>query len=184
MAKTVDHCIYVHIALSCLFCFTGREHSSKNIYLFSVPVFTMLSYILGVQLWWMQVDTVVISRWKWLKISVVLHTSLMPSLKRVPFPFITVTDSFCVELFRRLSEPLALFVFDSFIGPVGEPGETEEAWYGSSFIYDAFIEEGDIPLIRAIDPLCVLFQRTQRETKWNGRSLIWLWLLKLIKLTG
>ena len=70
MAKTVDHCIYVHIALSCLFCFTGREHSSKNIYLFSVPVFTMLSYILGVQLWWMQVDTVVISRWKWLKISV------------------------------------------------------------------------------------------------------------------
>ena len=61
MAKTVDHCIYVHIALSCLFCFTGREHSSTNIYLFSVPVFTMLSYILGVQLWWTQVDTVVIS---------------------------------------------------------------------------------------------------------------------------
>ena len=43
MAKTVDHCIDVHIALFILF--TGRDNSSKNIYLFSVSV-SVYDYIL------------------------------------------------------------------------------------------------------------------------------------------
>ena len=44
-------------------------------------------------------------------ISAVLHASLLPFLKRAAFPF-------------NSSEPQALFVLSSCIGPAGKPGET------------------------------------------------------------
>ena len=74
MAKTVDHCIDVHIALSCLFCLLGGTILAKIYICFLyLYLFMIISYILGVQLWWTQVDAVVIGGHPSLKVVENIH---------------------------------------------------------------------------------------------------------------